>query len=104
MIKLKIKKGDEVQIIAGKDKGKKGKVIEVIVKSLKVRVAGVNVVKKHLKPSKTNSGGVISKELPIDISNVAHIDPVSGLPTKVGYKFLEDGKKVRISKRSRTVL
>ncbi|NRB10481.1 MAG: 50S ribosomal protein L24 [Rickettsiaceae bacterium] len=100
MNKLKIRKGDKVQVIAGKNKGKVGDVVKVLPKDNKVIVSGVNVVKKHTKPTKTSDGGIIQKELPIHVSNVSHIDPKTNAVTKVGYKYLEDGKKVRFAKKS----
>ncbi|WP_347938973.1 50S ribosomal protein L24 [Rickettsia oklahomensis] len=104
MIKLKVKKGDEVIIIAGKHKGKKGKILRVFPKDSKVIVAGVNLVKKHTKPNQMSEGGIITKELPIHISNIAHIDPKTGRPTKVVFKFLEDGSKVRVAKKSGEII
>ncbi len=100
MIKLKIRKGDQVIVTTGKDKGKKGTVVSVSPKTNRAVVTGVNVVKKHTKPSRDSEGGIITKELSIQISNIALIDPESGKATKVGYKILEDGKKVRIAKAS----
>ena len=96
----KIKKGDNVVVIAGKDKGKQGEVLNVIPAKNRVVIAGVNVVKRHTRPSQTSEGGIISKEAPIDVSNVAHIDPKDGKPTRVGVKLEKDGSKVRFAKRS----
>lgn len=104
MFKLKIKTGDEVIIITGKNKGKKGKVLKIFPKENKAIVAGVNMVKKHTKASQLNEGGIIQKEMPIHVSNIAHIDPKSGSATKVGFKFLKDGSKVRIAKKSGEVI
>ncbi|HJD64584.1 MAG TPA: 50S ribosomal protein L24 [Rickettsia endosymbiont of Diachasma alloeum] len=104
MIKLKVKKGDEVIVITGKYKGKKGKILKVFPEKNKVVVSGINLVKKHTKPTKVSEGGIITKELPIDISNVAHVDPKTGNPTKVAFKFLEDGSKVRIAKKSGEII
>lgn len=98
--KLKIKKGDQVVVITGKDKGKKGEVLRVIPEDSRVLVAGVNVATKHTKPSQTNPGGIQKVELPVHISNVAIADPKSGKPTRVGSKVLKDGKKVRVAKKS----
>lgn len=98
--KLKIKKGDEVVILSGRDKGKKGEVLKVITEKLRVVVQGVNVVTKHEKPSQTSAGGIQKKELSIHVSNVAVADPKTGEPTRVGYKTLKDGKKVRIARKS----
>lgn len=104
MFKLKIKTGDEVIIITGKNKGKKGKVLKIFPKENKAIVAGVNMVKKHTKASQLNEGGIIQKEMPIHVSNIAHIDPKSGSATKVGFKFLKDGSKVRVAKKSGEVI
>lgn len=104
MLKFKIRKGDKVTIITGRDKGKQGRVLSVLRSKNKVVVSGINIVKKHTKPTQFSEGGIISKELPIDISNVAHIDPKSGFATKVSFKFLEDGSKVRVAKKSGEVI
>lgn len=100
MHKLKIKKGDKVKVITGKNKGKVGDVIKVIPAKNRVFVSGVNLAKKHTKPSQTSEGGIIQKELSIHVSNVSHIDPETNEITKVGYKTLEDGKKVKVFKKS----
>jgi large subunit ribosomal protein L24 len=100
MASLKIKKGDHVIVLMGRDKGKHGEVIEVRPKESRALVRGVNVVRRHQKQSATQEGGIISKEAPIQISNLALEDPKDGKPTRVGFKFLDDGKKVRFSKRS----
>ncbi|HJD62644.1 MAG TPA: 50S ribosomal protein L24 [Rickettsia endosymbiont of Degeeriella rufa] len=104
MIKLKVKKGDEVIVITGKYKGKKGKILKVFPEKNKIVVSGINLVKKHTKPTQVSEGGIITKELPIDISNVAHVDPKTGNHTKVAFKFLEDGSKVRIAKKSGEII
>ena len=104
MIKLKVKKGDEVVVITGKHKGKKGKILKVFPEDSKVIVSGLNLVKKHTKPNQMSEGGIITKELPIHISNIAHIDPKTGNPTKVAFKFLEDGSKVRVAKKSGEII
>ena len=97
---MKIKKGDKVQIIAGKDKGKSGKVIQVITKSNKVVVEGVNIITKHQKPTAINpQGGIINKEAPIHISNVMPLDPETGKGTRVRFE-MKDGKKVRVAVKS----
>lgn len=98
--KLKIKKGDQVIVLTGKDKGKKGEVLRVIPEDNRVVVAGVNVVTKHVKPSQTSAGGIQKTELSVHASNVAVADPKSGKPTRVGSKVLKDGKKVRVAKKS----
>ncbi len=101
----KIKKGDQVIIIAGRDKGMEGEVQKVLLKDQKVLVQGANLVKKHQKPSQSSpEGGIISFESPIAISNVAHKDPKTGKPVRVGFKRLEDGRKVRFSKQSGEVI
>ena len=104
MKKFKIKTGDNVVVITGKDKGKKGKVTKIITKDNKAVVAGVNLVYKHTKPSQTSEGGILQKELPIHISNIAHIDPQNGKPTKISYKKLSDGSKVRVAKKSGEII
>ncbi|WP_017754853.1 50S ribosomal protein L24 [Calidifontibacillus oryziterrae] len=97
---MHVKKGDKVQVISGKDKGKQGVILEAYPKKDRVLVEGVNVIKKHSKPSQMNpQGGIISQEAPIHVSNVMPIDPKTGNPTRVGYKVV-DGKKVRIAKKS----
>lgn len=97
---MHVKKGDKVQVISGKDKGKQGVILEAYPKKDRVLVEGVNVVKKHSKPTQLNpQGGIISQEAPIHVSNVMPIDPKTGQPTRVGYKVV-DGKKVRIAKKS----
>jgi len=97
---MHVKKGDKVQVIAGKDKGKQGVILAAFPKQNRVLVEGVNIVKKHSKPSQVNpQGGIITKEAPIHVSNVMPLDPKAGVPTRVGYKTV-DGKKVRIAKKS----
>ncbi|MGD0419381.1 MAG: 50S ribosomal protein L24 [Xanthobacteraceae bacterium] len=99
----KIKKGDTVMVIAGRDKGRSGEVIEVRRDDGQALVRGVNVVKRHQKQSATQEGGIVSKEAPIHLSNVALTDPKDGKPTRVGFKFIGKGdarKKVRVAKRS----
>lgn len=103
-MKFKIKKGDQVVVVHGRDKGIKGKVIKVLRDRTSVVVEGVHQVKRHIRPSAEHPEGVINKLLPIHISNVAMVDPITGLPTKVGYKFLEDGTKVRYAKRSGEII
>ena len=96
----KIKKGDKVVVLAGCDKGKSGEVIEVRPSEHRALVRGVNMVRRHQRQSASQEGGIISKEGPIDLSNIAVEDPKDGKPTRVGFKILNDGKKVRIAKRS----
>ena len=100
----RIRKGDQVAVLAGRDKGKRGEVLRVIPADSRVVVQGVNVVKRHRKPTQMSAGGIEEIEAPIHVPNVAHIDPDSDKPTRVGFKTLEDGKKVRFSKRSGDVL
>ena len=101
MTKLHIKKGDTVIVLAGEDKGKNGKVLKVDVDKQRAIVEGVNVVKKSAKPSAKNpQGGIVEQEASIHISNLNLIDPKSGKPTRVGIKINEDGKKVRVAKKS----
>ena len=97
---MKIKKGDKVIVITGKDKGKTGEVVKAMPKENKVVVAGINMAKRHQKPSQENAGGIVSKEMPIHVSNVALIDPKSGKATRVVMRVEEGGRKVRIAKRS----
>ncbi|CAK0743187.1 50S ribosomal subunit protein L24 [Azospirillaceae bacterium] len=99
-IKLRIKAKDRVVVISGRDKGKTGEVVKVLPKESRVVVQGVNLVKKHQAPSMKVQGGIIEIEASIHISNVAHIDPKTNKPTRVGYRILEDGRKVRVAKRS----
>lgn len=96
----KIKRGDTVIVTTGRDKGKSGEVVQVMPKELRAVVRGINVVKKHQKQSMNQEGGIISKELPVHLSNLALRDPKDGKPTRVGFKVLEDGRKVRFAKRS----
>ena len=98
--KLKIKKGDRVKVITGGSKGKVGDVLRVLPKEQRVVVSGVNMIKRHTKPSRTESGGIIEREAAIHVSNVALLDPKSEKPTKVGFRFLEDGRKVRVARAS----
>jgi large subunit ribosomal protein L24 len=96
----KIKKGDRVVVMAGRDKGKTGEVRQVMPVEGRAIVAGVNMVRRHTKPSAQTEGGILSKESPIHLSNLAIADPKSGKPTRVGFKILDDGRKVRFAKRS----
>ena len=105
MPKRKIRKDDEVVVLAGRDKGKRGSVLRVITKTDRVLVEGVNVAKRHVKPTQADPrGGVVEREAPIHISNVALIDPDTDRPTRVGYKTLDDGRKVRVAVRSGEVI
>jgi large subunit ribosomal protein L24 len=100
----KIKKGDTVIVLAGRDKGKRGEVIRVIPKEDRAVVRGVNMVRKHQKQTQTEQGGIISKESTIHLSNVAVADPKDGKATRVGFKTLDDGSKVRVARRSGEVI
>jgi len=104
MPKLKIKRGDSVVVIAGRDKGRTGEVLRVFPDESRVIVQGVHVAKRHTRQRMGEPGGIVEKELTIHISNVAHIDPQSSKPTRIGYKFLEDGRKVRFARRSGEII
>ena len=96
----KIKKGDKVVVLAGRDKGKSGEVTLVNPTARRAIVQGVNIVKRHTRQTAQTEGGIISKEASIDLSNLAIADPKDGKPTRVGFKILDDGRKVRVAKRS----
>jgi large subunit ribosomal protein L24 len=96
----KIKKGDKVVVLAGKDKGKTGEVIEVRPTETRAVVRGVNIVRRHTRQSAQTEGGIIAKEAAIHLSNLAVADPKDGKPSRVGFKILDDGRKVRVAKRS----
>ena len=98
--KLKIKKGDRVVVLAGRDKGKRGEVLQVIPSENRAMVQGVNMVRRHQKQSAQQEGGIVAKEAPIHISNIGVEDPADGSPTRVGYKLMDGGRKVRFAKRS----
>ena len=103
--KSKFRKGDRVVVLAGKDKGKRGEVLRMLRQDGRAFVQGVNLVKRHTRPSATSGGGgIVEKEASIHLSNLAHIDPKTDQPTRAGYKFLKDGRKVRYAKRSGEVL
>ena len=105
MRKRKIRKDDEVIVLTGRDKGKRGAVLRIITKTDRVLVEGVNVTKRHIKPTQGDpQGGIVEREAPIHISNVALIDPESDRPTRVRYKNLQDGRKVRVAARSGEVI
>ena len=104
MPKLKIKKGDNVVVITGRDKGKTGEVLRVFPAELRAIVQGVNLAKRHTRPRMGEPGGIVEKELTIHISNIAHIDPQSRKPTRVGFRRLGDGRKVRFARRSGEVI
>jgi large subunit ribosomal protein L24 len=98
--KIKLKKGDEVVVLAGKDKGKKGKIVKIIPDIRKVVVSDINKYKKHQKPGNNEPGGIIEKDMPMHISNVAFFDVESNKGSRIGYSFNKDCKKVRINKKS----
>jgi len=106
MPKLKIKKGDEVLVIAGKDRGKRGRVLRVDRERQRVVVEGVNFIKRHTRPnpSKNIQGGIVEREAPIHVSNLLVISPESGRPSRVGYQILDDGRKVRVAKVDGAIL
>ena len=99
-----IRKGDNVVVTTGRDKGKKGSVLKVFPKENRALVQGVNVVKRHQRQTQTQQAGIVSKESPIHLSNIAHVDPKSGKATRIGIKALGDGRKVRFAKKSGEVI
>jgi large subunit ribosomal protein L24 len=103
-VRLKIKKGDQVMVISGRDKGKRGRVIEVLTKKGKVLVEGINILKHHERPNRQKgiAGGIVDREAPIDVSNVMLLE--GGMPVRVGYQILQDGRKVRVSKKTGAVI
>jgi len=98
--RLKVKKGDQVEVIAGKDRGKRGKVLRVDVDAARVVVEHVNMIKRHTRPNPGagKTGGIVEREAPISVANVMVISPDGGKPSRIGYRFLEDGRKVRVAK------
>ena len=101
MAGLKIKKGDRVRVLTGKDRGKEGEVSRALPSKNKVIVDGVNVAKKHQKPTRVNqSGGIVERDMPIPVANVAVISPSDGRPTRVGYRIQPDGTKIRVCRRT----
>ena len=100
----RIKKGDSVMVLAGKDKGKTGQVLTVLNQESRIVVQGVNMVRRHTRPSAQSTGGIIQKEAPLHVSNVAHVDPKTREATRVGFRKLEGGRKVRYAKRSGEVI
>lgn len=100
----KIKKGDRVVVLTGRSKGRTGEVLKMIPKEGRAIVQGVNVVKRHTRPTQTTQGGILEKEASVHVSNLALVDPDTGKPTRVGFKFLEDGRKVRFAKRSGEII
>ena len=99
-----IRKGDKVIVTTGRDKGKKGEVIKIFPKEDRALVAGVNVVKRHQRQTQTQQGGIVNKESTIHLSNLAHVDPKSGKASRIGFKTLNDGRKVRFAKKSGEVI
>jgi len=104
MPKLKIKKDDNVVVISGRDKGKQGKVLRVFPTESRAIVQGVHIARRHTKPRMGDPGGIVEKEATIHISNLAHIDPQTNKPTRIGYRLLNDGRKVRVARRSGEVI
>ena len=104
MPKMKIKKGDNVVVITGRDKGKTGEVLRVFPAEARAIVQGVHLAKRHTRPRMGEPGGIVEKELTIHISNIAHIDPQSRKPTRVGFRRLGDGRKVRFARRSGEII
>lgn len=100
----RIRKGDNVAVITGRDKGKSGSVLRVLQDDERLIVQGVNLVKRHTRASQTQAGGIVEKEASIHVSNVSLVDPDGGEPTRVGFRFLEDGRKVRYAKRSGEII
>ena len=100
----KVKKGDRVIVTSGRDKGKRGEVLRVYTADARVLVSGVNMVKRHQKQSARAQGGIISKESPVHLSKIAHVDPKTGEATRIGFKVLGDGRMVRFAKKSGEVL
>ena len=104
MPKMKIKKGDTVVVISGRDKGRQGEVLRVFPSENRVVVQGVHVARRHTRPAMGDPGGIVEKELTIHASNVAHLDPKSGKPARIGYRRLDDGRKVRFARGSGEVI
>ena len=100
----RIRKGDTVVVISGRDKGKTGSVLKVMPAERRALVQGVHVAKRHQRQTQTQQGGIVEKEMPIHLSNVSLVDPADGEPTRVGFRTLEDGRKVRFSRRSGEII
>lgn len=100
----KFRKGDNVVVISGRDRGKKGSILKVMPSESRMLVQGVNMVKRHTAPTQTQTGGIVEKEAPIHVSNISHVDPSDGAATRVGFRVLEDNRKVRFAKRSGEVM
>ena len=103
-IKCKLKKGDKVIVVSGKSKGTIGEILKILPQTNRVLVRGANLVKRHTKPTQNNTGGIIEKEGTIDVSNIAYLDEKDNKPSRLGFKILEDGRKVRFSKKSGEVI
>lgn len=103
-MKLRFRKGDKVVVRTGRDKGKSGEILKMLPKENRAIVQGVNVAQRHLRQTQKQQGGIIAKEAPIHVSNLAHADPATGKATRIGYRFLEDGRKVRFAKGSGEVI
>ena len=99
MVKFRIKKGDNVIVTVGKDKGRQGKILKILTKENRAIVSGINMVTKHIKPSQKSDGGIVQKEASIHISNIAYFDININSKSKIGFKMLEDGSKIRVSKK-----
>jgi large subunit ribosomal protein L24 len=102
--KFKIRRGDRVIVLTGREKGKTGEVVRVLRAQNRAVVQGLNMVRRHTRPRPGEPGGIVEKEAAIHLSNLAHVDPGTQRPTRIGYKFLEDGRKVRYAKRSGEVI
>jgi len=100
----RIRKGDRVTVTTGRDKGKKGEVLKLYPKEDRALVSGVNVVKRHQRQTQRQQAGIVNKELPVHLSNLAHVDPKTGEASRIGFKFLDDGRKVRFAKKSGEVI
>ena len=100
----RIRKGDRVVVTTGRDKGKKGEVLRLYPKEARALVSGINIVKRHQKQTQRQQAGIINKEAPVHLSNLAHLDPKTGEATRIGFKFLGDGRKVRFAKKSGEVI
>ena len=100
----RIRKGDTVAVISGRDKGKRGNVLKVMPADRLALVQGVHIARRHQRQTQTQQGGIVEKEMPIALSNVSLVDPADGAPTRVGFRTLEDGRKVRFSKRSGEII
>ena len=103
-IGARIKKGDRVIVVSGRDKGRKGEVLKVMAKEDRALVSGVNMVKRHQKQTARVQGGIVNREAAVHLSNIAHVDPKTGGPTRIGFKVLGDGRKVRFAKKSGEVI